>query len=74
MTVKSNKRLHQTKPFVTHLACARSAPNVFAGEANVSRAARSHDVIWWKVILDYGLNDHRSLCFVGYDTYPLGML
>jgi hypothetical protein len=27
--------LHQTKPFVTHLAYARSAPNVFAGETNV---------------------------------------
>ena len=32
-----NKSLHQTKPFVTHLACARSAQIVFAGEANVSR-------------------------------------
>ena len=30
--------LHLTKPFVTHLACARSAPNVFAGETNVRRA------------------------------------
>jgi len=27
--------LHLTKPLVTHLAFARSAPNVFAGEANV---------------------------------------
>jgi hypothetical protein len=30
-----NKSLHQTKPFVTHRACARSVPNSFAGETNV---------------------------------------
>ena|GEM_PF-1989280 len=30
-----NKSLHQTKPLVTHLADAKSAPIVFAGEANV---------------------------------------
>ena len=32
--VAPNKSLHQTKPLVTHLACARSAPNSFAGETN----------------------------------------
>ena len=32
---KPNISLHQTKLFVTHLACARSAPNSFAGETNV---------------------------------------
>jgi len=31
----SNRSFHLTKPLVTHLACARSAPNDFAGEANV---------------------------------------
>jgi hypothetical protein len=31
----SIKSLHQTKPFVTHRACARCAPNSFAGETNV---------------------------------------
>jgi hypothetical protein len=30
-----NKGFHLTKPLVTHLADARSAPNDFAGEANV---------------------------------------
>ncbi len=31
----ANKSLHQTKPFVTHLAFARCAPNVFVGETSV---------------------------------------
>ena len=31
----TNDRFHLTKPLVTHLAFARSAPIVFAGEANV---------------------------------------
>lgn len=31
----SIKRLHLTKPLVTHLADARSAPNDFAAETNV---------------------------------------
>ncbi len=35
--MQPNKSLHQTKPFVTHLAFARSAPNSFAGETIVSR-------------------------------------
>ena len=30
-----NRSFHLTKPLVTHLAGARSAPNDFAGEANV---------------------------------------
>ena len=30
-----NRSFAQAKPLVTHLVCARSAPNVFAGEANV---------------------------------------
>ena len=31
----SNRSFHQTKPLVTHLTGARSAPTDFAGEANV---------------------------------------
>jgi hypothetical protein len=31
----SIKRLHLTKPLVTHLAGARAEPKDFAGEANV---------------------------------------
>ena len=33
----STKIFHLTKPLVTHLACARSAPIGFAGEANARR-------------------------------------
>ena len=34
-----NPSLHLTKPFVTRLACARPAPNSFAGETNVIQMA-----------------------------------
>ena len=34
-TAQYNRSFHLTNPLVTHLAGARSAPNVFAGEPNV---------------------------------------
>ena len=36
----SNQSFHLTKPLITHLACARSAPNDFAGEANEANVRR----------------------------------
>jgi len=52
----SIRSLHLTKPFVTHLACARSAPNSFAGETNVIVTARNPS---WEKAAHSGQSDHR---------------
>ena len=39
--------MHLTNPFITHLACASCAPNVFACEANVI-----DDLIYEDLMLD----------------------
>jgi Thoeris protein ThsB, TIR-like domain len=59
--------LHQTKPFVTHLAFARSAPNSFAGETNVipARSILVSDLI--RLLLEAQiLGPVRRKCFVSY--------
>jgi len=48
------KSLHLTKPFVTHLACARSAPNSFAGETNAGRASGCYEVFLLLKVLSVG--------------------
>ena len=40
-----NKSLHQTKPLVTHLACASCVPTSFAGEANVRQIFRGRRIV-----------------------------